>query len=90
MTDQLIYNPAYKTRVVLSKSSYQNLNQWSKTPKKIEVCDYYLNPRDVKWKGQTIHVADYELFLMLVKDWMVRYGWTKEQALDEMFAMSVV
>lgn len=63
------------------------LNQWSKNKKlKIEVLDFYFNPRDVSWKGKTIHTCDYELFTMMVKQW-ISDGMTKEEALDLMFEM---
>ncbi|UOF77996.1 hypothetical protein [Caudoviricetes sp.] len=84
--DQLLYRPTYKTRVVLSKSSYQKPNQFK--PRKIEVRDFYLDFRDVQWKGQIANV-EYELFCMLISDWMKRYKWTKEQALDEFFEILV-
>lgn len=54
--------------------------------RKIEVCDFYFDMRDVQWKGQTINV-EYELFQMLIKQWMTDNNWTKEQALDEFFQM---
>ena len=43
--------------------------------------------KDLNWKGQTIKVYDFELFKMIIKDWMVRYKQTKEQAIDEFFGM---
>lgn len=63
------------------------LNEWSKNKiKRIEVLDYLLNPRDVSWKGKTITTCDYELFTLMVKQW-ISEGMTKEEALDLMFEM---
>lgn len=69
-------------------SSKSGLNGWTNNVvKKIEVKDFWLNPKEVTWKGQKTEVADYEFFVMLIQDWMNRYQWTKEQALDEFFSM---
>lgn len=46
-----------------------------------------LKPKELTWKGKTVTVYDYEFFVMLIKDWRKRYGYTKEQALDEFFDM---
>jgi len=43
--------------------------------------------RDVQWKGKVLTV-EYELFTMLIKDWMDRNQWSKERALDEFFELS--
>ena len=87
--DQLIYKRTSKTRGVLLKSSYQNLNKWSHgTVRRIEIQDFYFDMRTVQWKGQTINV-EYELFTMLIKQWMTDKNWTKEQALDEFFDMTL-
>ena len=47
-----------------------------------------LVPKPVTWKGKTITVQDYELFVMTIKSWMKEKKWSKEQALDEFFSMS--
>lgn len=43
--------------------------------------------KPVIWKGKTIAVYDYELFVEIIRGWMRRHGWTKEQSLDEFFDM---
>jgi hypothetical protein len=64
---------------------------------KIEVADFYMNPRWVTWKSRKMWVADYEFFVMLLKSWIKppkipgvhQKGMTKEEALDLMFEMEV-
>lgn len=86
--DQLIYKRASKIKGEPLKSSYPNFNQWSKNKvKKIEIVDFYFDMRDVQWKGKVLTV-EYELFTMLIKDWMDRNQWSKERALDEFFELS--
>lgn len=46
-----------------------------------------LKPRQITWKGKTDTVYDYELFVMIIKQWRKENNWTKEQALDEWFSM---
>lgn len=46
-----------------------------------------LKPRKITWKGKTTIVYDYELFVMMIKDWIKRDNITKEQALDLFFEM---
>lgn len=46
-----------------------------------------LKPKELTWKGQTVTVYDFELFKGIIKDWMERYGQSKEEALDEFFSM---
>lgn len=46
-----------------------------------------LKPVKLTHKGQTLTVYDFELFKGIIRDWMDRYGYTKEQALDEFFEM---
>lgn len=84
MIDQLLYNPTYKTKVELSKSSYQNPNPWSmgKT-KKIEVLDFFFNMRIVQWKG-VVQTVEYDLMMMMLKQWRAD-GMSREEALDLMF-----
>jgi hypothetical protein len=62
------------------------VNEWS-TGKVIhvEIKDFFLNFRDVQWKGKSIHV-EYDLFLMMIRQWMDG-GMTKEEALDLAFDM---
>ncbi len=72
-------------------------NEWSngKTVK-VEVMDFYFNPRWVTWKGVKTWVADFELFTMIISQWIKGDKWdnskarTKEQALDEYFEMVVL
>jgi hypothetical protein len=47
-----------------------------------------LEPQVIQWKGKTLWVGDFELFKMIIKDWMKRYNWSKDQAFDEYFDMS--
>ena len=61
----------------------------SSKPTKIPVRDFYLNPATIKWKGKSVWIADLELFNMLIEDWRKRYKWSKSQAYDEFFDMSV-
>lgn len=85
--DQLIYKQTSKTTVEPSKSSYKNLNKWSHNKiKKIRICDFFFDMRDVSWKGKTITV-EYDLFMGIIKQW-VADGMTKEEALDLAFEMS--
>lgn len=66
------------------------INQWSfgKTLK-LEVDDGLYRPvrREVQWKGQSMVVYDYELFVGIIQDWMKRDNMTKDQALDLAFEM---
>ncbi len=65
------------------------LNEWSHGKiKKIEVLDFFLNFRDIVWKGKTLTV-EYDLFTMMIKQWMGD-GMTKEQALDLAFEITIV
>lgn len=67
------------------------LNPWclGKTIK-IPVADFYFNPREVTHAGKKMRVADYGLFLGMIKDWVkgdrYRGGITKEEALDFAFS----
>lgn len=45
-------------------------------------------PTVLTWKGRTVTVWDFELFKMMIKQWMKESGWTKQQALDEFFEMT--
>ena len=66
------------------------INEWSYGKvTEIEVADTLYRPvkRTVTWKDQSTHVWDFELFQMIIRDWMDREGWSKEQALDEFFDM---
>ena len=73
---------------MLPSSVDRSINEWSygKTIS-IEVDDsqVHLCPKEVQWQGKSFHVADYEFFIMLVKEWMQVYKWTKQEALTEMF-----
>jgi len=61
------------------------LNPWTHGKRiQIYVTEWGWDMREVSWKGKTITV-EYELFIMLVKDLMKRYNWSKEQVLDELF-----
>ena len=53
----------------------------------ITVADFFMNPSWVHWKGTNLWVADYELFVMLIKQW-VSNGMTKDEALDLFFEAS--
>lgn len=69
------------------------LNEWSSwVPVKVVVMDFYINPAWVKWRGQETWVADYELFTMLIRQWMTGSVYssalTKEAALDLFFEMA--
>lgn len=46
-----------------------------------------LKPKELKWKGKVTTVYDYELFKSIIKGWMEKYGYSKEEALDEFFDM---
>lgn len=82
----------------LSDISKPELNPWSiGKAVKIEVADFYMNPRWVAWKGRKMWVADYEFFVMLLKSWIQppKYalyqpkGMSKDEALELMFEMEV-
>ena len=69
---------------------YPGLNEWSKGRTiSVEVEDFFMNPRTVNWAGKNMWVADYDLFMMMVKDWMsgtkLNPGMTKKEALNLMF-----
>lgn len=66
-----------------------NSSKPTKPPKKIQVLDFYCNPATIKWKGKSVWVGDLELFHMLVEDWRKIYKFSKSQAYDEFFDMSV-
>lgn len=51
------------------------------------VPEHDLKPTKITWKGKTCTVYDYELFVMIIKDWIKRDKITKEQALDNFFDM---
>lgn len=79
----------------LSDIPKPELNPWSiGKVVKIEVADFYFNPRWIEWKGKREWVADFELFTMLIASWIKGDKWgnskpmTKEQALDEYFEMA--
>lgn len=67
------------------------LNEWTRGKTiKIDVADFYFNPRWVEWKGERQWVADYEMFIMMIGAWVKgdKYGskgMTKEEALDLSF-----
>lgn len=72
-----------------------SFNQWSYGKVvKLEVMDFYFNPRWITWKGAKTWVADFELFTMLISSWLKGDRWsnskamTKEEALDEYFEMA--
>lgn len=58
---------------------------------KICVLDFYMNPQHVTWRGKTIWVGDYALFVEMIQSWVVGTKFhkpmTKDEALD--FAFSV-
>lgn len=69
------------------------MNEWSNGKViKIEVNDFYFNPKWVTHKGKKMWVADLELFLMMIKQWCtgtkLNPGMKKEEALDLAFEMS--
>lgn len=60
------------------------MNAWSNGKViKIPVHDHSFDFQEVEWRGKVITV-EFELFKMLVKDCMDRYGWSRDQALDEL------
>ena len=62
------------------------MNEWSNGKTiKIDVADFYLNPRTVTWQGRSVVVRDYGLFTGIIKQWMGEMKWTKQQALDNYF-----
>lgn len=70
------------------------INQWSYGKVvKVDVADFYFNPRWITWKGMKEWVCDYELFTMLIASWIKGDKWgnskpmTKEEALDLYFEM---
>jgi hypothetical protein len=64
----------------------EQINKWSYGKiTKVPVKDYLLNPKTVVHSGQSAVVADYEMFKMIVSDWMKTYGLTKKTALDMYF-----
>ncbi len=72
-------------------------NEWSNDKViKIGVMDFYRNPRWIIWKDEKIWVADFELFTMIIAQWIKGDKWgsnksrTKEQALDEYFEIMVL
>lgn len=67
----------------------QKINAWSfHSAKNVTVLNFYLNSKWVAWNGNKIWVVDYELFGMMVAQW-VDSGMTREEALDLCFGMNV-
>ena len=63
------------------------MNEWSNNKTiKIEVLDFYLNPRTVTWQGQSVRVGDFDLFTGIIKQWMEEMKWSKQRAISEYFS----
>ena len=63
------------------------MNEWSNNRTiKIEVIDFYLNPRTVTWQGQSVRVGDFDLFTGIIKQWMEEMKWSKQRAISEYFS----
>jgi len=63
------------------------LNPVDKVREVFGVPDPEIRPRVLKWKGKQMTVYDFELFQMIIKQWMNDKKWTKDQAIDEFFGM---
>lgn len=86
--------PANDTVSFLSDIPNPLHNAWSYGKQtKIIIMDFWINPKNITWKGKTIRVEDYHFFTMVIAQWMsgthspLAEPMTKEAALDLFFEM---
>lgn len=81
--------PVLTTINFLPSEPDPEINAWSYGKvTKIYPKDFYFTPRNIAWKGQDVRVGDYDLFIMMIGQWMKVNGLTKDDALNEYFEMA--